>query len=807
MLKVCLVTPELAPFTSGGIGVLIHNIILEYSSSGVEFHVLVLENAQVNDIAFTMIFPKAKLWRIADLNLTQDPMRDPPEEAFTTHSWHYRSFQVAKALQRLASQGVVFDFVEFPDWGGLAFCSCQDKLLGNWDHAQIAVRIHSTDSILRPGQPVAGGASAAHLADLERKALRDADIVIAHLETIAKATKQHFGFNNEWSKKVRVNRPPVAIESRKKLALFGIETPICFPSKIQELKRPDVFLNGALTFVNATPDFHGKIVFTAHPTDARLQAHLQSRIPEHLHERVSFSTNMPQAARASLMEKAISVFPSPFESFCLAAYEASMMGGLVALNARNPAFSDETAWVDLQNCLKFDGTALSLAESLSTAWRNRTSLRMTPIRHVATRTPYWLLGPFKREDQSPTGRTAFRSTSTQIPLVSVIIPYFNMGKYIARTLESVLSSSYPKLEVILVDDCSSDAYSKKVLNEIKEDKRFETIRVVSALANVGLSGARNLGVRASRGAYILTLDADDLIHHDFIEVAVGALERNSDHAIVVPQTAFFSDEDSTTEINVIDYAVFIGEAMRGGSFSNRFSTATSLARRELFDEFPYDETLTSYEDWDFYARLVWAGKRFIVTNQVYFYYRRRAGSMLAENNNERHVRNMSILRSKQRVELPQLAFDMNIVSDAEGHAEFLRTNAAIHAVNQARGRGDQNENNVEKIHVRLKQLNKQLRNAHALLNSIQLLVNDIGWSPPISRGHESRKTKTFFFKAFRRKMAIKKTARKLVSSGQFDPEWYLAKYPDVSLSGMDPAQHYVMFGRYEGRASRPSGLL
>ena len=57
------------------------------------------------------------------------------------------------------------------------------------------------------------------------------------------------------------------------------------------------------------------------------------------------------------------------------------------------------------------------------------------------------------------------------------------------------------------------------------------------------------------------------------------------------------------------------------------------------------------------------------------------------------------------------------------------------------------------------------------------------------------------------KMAIKKTARKLVSSGQFDPEWYLAKYPDVSLSGMDPAQHYVMFGRYEGRASRPSGLL
>ncbi len=826
MIKLCLVAPELAPFTAGGIGVLLQNLIQQYAGSEVEFHILALDDWQVDEAGFKVAYPNVKRWLMADFIGEQVSGKHPPEWAFTTHPWHYRSYQVAQALLNIASQGVAFDIVEFPDWGGLAFCATQEKLLGNWGETKIAVRLHSTDSILRAGQPVTGSAAAAHLADLERKALRDADIIVAHLETIAQATKDHFGFDEAWSEKVKVDAPPVALEACSHATLFDADTPICFPSKIQALKRPDVFLNGVLAFLNSAPDYRGNVVFMAHPTDMRLQEHLKGRVPEHLADRISFSTKMPQAARAAILARAISVFPSPFESFCLAAYEASMMGGWVALNYENPAFSDETAWEDAENCLKFDGTALSLADSLGRAWRNRASLRLAPIKHAATSDPYWL--HTANNTRGIAARAAeILQNPLELPLVSVVVPYFNMGRYIIRTLESVLASTYLNMEIVLVDDCSTDEYSRMVLRKIEQSERFGAVRVVSAPANVGLSGARNLGIREARGEYIFTLDSDDLIRDDFIAVAVDALERNPEFSVVVPQTAFISDEPSPVEMKVIDHAIFIGEAMRGGSFANRFSTATSLGRRIIYSEFPYDENLNSYEDWDFYSRLAWAGKRFIVTSEVYFYYRRRAGSMIAENNNEKHVRNMSILRSKQRAILPHFAFDMNVVSDAEGYADFLRSHAVAHAANQEAARDAEHQSRIEQMRILLDQQDAQLRNAHvhqtnveqlrtllnqqdeqlqeanAKLAAVQSIV--IGARKMAVRTSRSRRRDPVIFKNLRRNIFVRKAARDLMASGHFDPDWYLAEYPDVARSGIDPARHYILYGRDEGRAPMASG--
>lgn len=798
MIKLCLVAPELAPFTSGGIGVLLQNLIQEYAASGVEFHVLALDAWHVDDPGFKVAYPQVQRWVMPDLLGPQVLGKHPPEWAFTTHPWHYRSYQVVEALAHIASQGVSFDVVEFPDWGGLGFCATQEKLLGNWAHGQIAVRLHSTDSILRPGQPVMGSASAAHLADLERKALRDADIVVAHLEAVADATRDHFGFDQTWLNQVKVNAPPIDTKASAHAISFDVGTPICFPSKIQALKRPDVFLNGALAFMNNAPDYKGNIVFMAHATDMRLKNYLEGRVPKHLAERVSFSTKMPQEARAAILSRAISVFPSPFESFCLAAYEASLMGGWVALNYENPAFGDNTLWKDGQNCLKFDGTALSLTTRLEKAWRGRSSAKIVAVNHTPTRTPYWLDLPSEHK-----AIVAARAPTLEIngaePLVSVIVPYFNMGRYILRTMESVLASTYSNLEVVLVDDRSTDEHSQMVLRKIEQAERFGAVRVVRAPTNVGLSGARNLGIREARGDYIFTLDSDDLIRDDFIAVAVDALERNPEFSLVVPQTAFISDEASPTEIKVVDHAIFIGEAIRGGSFANRYSTATSLGRREIYTEFPYDENLSSYEDWDFYSRLAWAGKRFIVTSDIYFYYRRRSGSMIAQNNNEKHARNMSILRSKQRITSPNFAFDMNVVSDAEAYADSLRA----HAANEQIALKEAPQSDVEQMRIRLEEQTAELRDAHEKLAAVQSIV--IGARQLAARSIQPRPRKTMLFKKLRRAIAVKKAIRDLMASGHFDPEWYLAKYPDVARSGIDPARHYILYGRDEGRAPMANG--
>ncbi|NLS00664.1 glycosyltransferase [Rhizobium sp. P38BS-XIX] len=807
MKKICFVAPELSPFSTGGIGVLLHNLLVEYQDEDVEFHVLALRDSSIDNNVFKHIFPKTILWRSVDLvQTTTDPALNPPDWAFTTHPWHYKSYQAAQALKAIAALGNAFDVIEFPDWGGLAFCAIQEKLLGNLGGALLAVRLHSTDSILRAGQPVIGGHAAANLADLERKSLLDADLVVAHLASIARATQQHFGFSTKWLSAVRIDAPPIPMKSATKSIRFETTTDICFPSKIQALKRPDVFLNGALAFMRSHVEYTGNILFLAHPSDEDLRQQLSDKIPVKFAERVTFLFDAPSSVRASIIERSISIFPSPFESFCLAAYEASMHGGWVALNKENPAFSDATIWEDGTNCLKFDGTSLGLAECLELAWSQRAELQLRSVSHSAAKQPYWMKLPNRKAKVSSEVKTQ------RTPLVSVVVPYFNMGRYIHRTLESALASTYANMEIVLVDDCSTDQHSQMVLDKIRQADQFDCVRVVSAPTNVGLSGARNLGIRQARGEFILTLDSDDLIRSDFIETAVGALLKNPDYSLVVPQTAFVTEESSNSEMTVIDYALFIGEAIRGGTMANRYSTATSLGRRELYAEFPYDEYLSSYEDWDFYARAVRAGKRFIVASDIYFYYRRRAGSMIAENTRHRHIRNLSIIRSKQLLTAGHAAIDLNIMTDSEASYNTELDRLSGIGTMRVDGNSDQKDQYIRMLRGQIAHQDILLKDANTKLSSIQETVEAWRSAGAANKGNArseatkiNRKKRSLSWPlgGWYSNAKIRKSIRELMRSGEFDAKWYLANNPDVAAAGMDAALHYLKYGRNEGRLGRP----
>ncbi len=93
-----------------------------------------------------------------------------------------------------------------------------------------------------------------------------------------------------------------------------------------------------------------------------------------------------------------------------------------------------------------------------------------------------------------------------------------MGLYVLDTLESILCSSYACIEILLVDDASTDAVSLDVLRLIETSERFSDVTVIRLAGNRGLSGARNEGIRYANGKYVLPLDADDLIHPDFISI-------------------------------------------------------------------------------------------------------------------------------------------------------------------------------------------------------------------------------------------------------------------------------------------------
>lgn len=178
-------------------------------------------------------------------------------------------------------------------------------------------------------------------------------------------------------------------------------------------------------------------------------------------------------------------------------------------------------------------------------------------------------------------------------LVSIVIPCFNDAQYIEQAVNSALDQTYPNTEVIVVDD-GSDIETKAVLKKI-ENKITKLITE----DNQGQSVARNVGIRESKGEYILVLDSDDYFEVTFLEKAISFFLKNNDVKIVSCfATLIFENETS-----------FIYKPL-GGSIKS-FLCSNNALGSALFKKVDweisggYDQSMRDgFEDWEFYIRLL-----------------------------------------------------------------------------------------------------------------------------------------------------------------------------------------------------------
>jgi glycogen(starch) synthase len=211
------------------------------------------------------------------------------------------------------------------------------------------------------------------------------------------------------------------------------------------------------------------------------------------------------------------------------------------------------------------------------------------------------------------------------PLVSIVVPYFKLEKLVAATLRSALDQTYPNVEVVLVVDGSLREQDGAILD--LAEKLGVTVAVQP---NAGLGAARNFGVSQSRGAYVLPLDADDLIEPTFVERCVDALERDPELAYVTTWVEYMTS-DGTRMVNEDGGYMPLGNWTRLIERNNVGGTCSAVFRRSLFDAgFRYSEELTSYEDWLHYLDLHRAGHHGGVIPERLFRYRVREDSMMRE---------------------------------------------------------------------------------------------------------------------------------------------------------------------------------
>jgi glycosyltransferase involved in cell wall biosynthesis len=185
------------------------------------------------------------------------------------------------------------------------------------------------------------------------------------------------------------------------------------------------------------------------------------------------------------------------------------------------------------------------------------------------------------------------------PLVSAVVATYNRVDLVAQTLDSILAQSYPNLEVIVVDDGSTDGTGEMIPERYGDRVRY------FHQDNAGPSAARNRGIEQARGEYIAFLDDDDLWLPTKIEQQVAALERAPDCAVCYTRCGVLtSDGRQTEEI----YAVS-DEGRSGDVFSlvlrrTAMLLPTVLVRRAALDEVGvFDPALAIGEDTDLFLRL------------------------------------------------------------------------------------------------------------------------------------------------------------------------------------------------------------
>ena len=216
---------------------------------------------------------------------------------------------------------------------------------------------------------------------------------------------------------------------------------------------------------------------------------------------------------------------------------------------------------------------------------------------------------------------------TSRPTVTVIIPCYNAEKYIGETLKSVLSQTWPAIEIITVDDGSEDG-------SVAEIERFPCASVqIIRQTNSGASVARNRGYQASRGDFIQFLDADDLIEPDKIELQMARLVDNPGCVASAEWGRFYGSPEQTRfipepvwrDLLPLDWLAL----SRAEGFGMLFPAIWLMPRAVANSAGPWDESLSVGDDGEYFTRVLLAAKQVLFCSGARCHYRSGLGDNLS----------------------------------------------------------------------------------------------------------------------------------------------------------------------------------
>jgi glycosyltransferase involved in cell wall biosynthesis len=621
---------------NGGIGT--YNWLMAHLLAGRGWHVHVLYCGTVRSKHES----KAMADRLATAGIGWSHLDDfdPPEplrvRGITDILHTFLSDRVRHALEELHGRHR-FDLAEFAEWGALAFRAVQARRAGlAFTDLPLAVKLHSSSQWMREGnrQWLANRAEL-EVDYCERYAFEHADVQLS-------PSAYMFDYARSIGWQVRPDArvvaypfpepqfvpPPRAAAGPPELVFFG---------RLETRKGLEVFLRTARDLdPSVALTFLGRVnrLADGRPATELIQKELRGR-----RYKLLTNYNREQALAYLAGGNRLAVLASladnsPFTVIECATnripFVASNVGGIPEL-VREPAARGQ---------LLFEPTARDLLRCLSqylaadpgelVGLRQGLQVDMdVPANNRAVGDAYddiaaGLRGKH-RTGAAPPGAYAPGSpgaslSSEDAPLVTVAIAHYNLGTYLPETLASLAAQTYPNLEVLVIDDGSTDPFTREVLEEMR--LQYPQFRFLNH-PNAGIGATRNRGLNEAQGEFFIPMDADNVARPHMVETLVRAIGRNPGLSAMTCYCLAFAEAE---EIDAGEFAYAYRPT--GGphvlaSIKNVYGDANAIFRTAAFRAVGGYETDrdSSWEDLEAFVKLVNAGHKIDTVPDYLFYYR------------------------------------------------------------------------------------------------------------------------------------------------------------------------------------------
>jgi glycosyltransferase involved in cell wall biosynthesis len=222
-------------------------------------------------------------------------------------------------------------------------------------------------------------------------------------------------------------------------------------------------------------------------------------------------------------------------------------------------------------------------------------------------------------------------------LVSVIIPCYNDGIFLADAVRSVLNSTYENIQVIIVDDGSTDNTSEVAGTMVEESSKVKYL----FHENRGLAASRNRGIEYAAGKFILPLDADDKISPEYIAEAVKILQAKEDVRVVYCNAWFFGKKQGEWKLKPFTRKILPRE--------NVIFCSAMYRKEDWVKAGGYsDEMKSGWEDWEFWISLLKNGGEVYKLPLTGFFYRIKENSMRKEMTKRKKSENIKFMNLKHK---------------------------------------------------------------------------------------------------------------------------------------------------------------